>query len=103
MRLLRKGVFYMLSEEHIKNALKAVKYPGYSRDIVSFGLVKEIAAGNGAVSVSMQLTTQSPEIAQQIKTESERALRALPGVTSVYVEVKQQPGAPASAQSPWAQ
>src|SRR5215467_12552321 len=93
----------MLTEDDIKNALKTVKYPGYTRDIISFGLVKEVAAGNGAVSVSMQLTTQSPEIAQQIKTESERALRALPGVTSVYVEVKQQAGAQSGAQSPWAQ
>ena len=41
----------MLSQEEIQNALKAVKYPGYSRDIVSFGLVKEISAANGAVSV----------------------------------------------------
>jgi ATP-binding protein involved in chromosome partitioning len=93
----------MLTEDDIKNALKSVKYPGYSRDIVSFGLIKDIAAGNGAISVSMQLTTSSPEIAQQIKTESERALRALPGVTSVYVDVKQQAGAPTGAQSPWAQ
>ena len=37
----------MLTEVDIKNALKAVKYPGYSRDIVSFGLVKEISATQG--------------------------------------------------------
>ena len=57
----------MLTEDDIKNALKAVKYPGYSRDIVSFGLVKQIAAKDGAVSVSMQLTTHNPEAASQIK------------------------------------
>ena len=33
----------MLTQDDIKNALAAVKYPGYSRDIVSFGLVKEIS------------------------------------------------------------
>jgi ATP-binding protein involved in chromosome partitioning len=87
----------MLTEEYIKNALKAVKYPGYSRDIVSFGLIKEIAANNGAVSVTMQLTTNHPEAAQQIKAESERVLRALPGVNAVHVEVKLQAGAPAGA------
>ena len=54
----------MLTEDDIKNALKAVKYPGYSRDIVSFGLVKQIAANDGAVSVSMQLTTANPDVAQ---------------------------------------
>ena len=39
------------TEEDIKNALKAVKYPGYSRDIVSFGLVKQIASKDGAVTI----------------------------------------------------
>ena len=31
----------MLTQDSIRDALKAVKYPGYSRDIVSFGIVKE--------------------------------------------------------------
>src|SRR3974377_2418371 len=53
----------MLTEDDIKNALKAVHYPGYSRDVVSFGLVKQVAAREGAVSVSMQLTGGSAEIA----------------------------------------
>ncbi len=84
----------MATENDIRNALSTVKYPGYSRDIVSFGLIKEISSNNGAVSVSMQLTTNSPEAAAQIKAESERALKALPGVNAVHVEVKLQPGAP---------
>src|SRR6266702_790843 len=94
----------MLTEDDIRNALKSVKYPGYSRDIVSFGLVKHIAATNGAVSVSLQVTAHNPDVAQQIKSESERVLRALPGVNKVYVQVNQ-PNAPqpAAPQSPWAQ
>ena len=94
----------MLTETDIHNALKTVKYPGYTRDIVSFGLVKDVAAKNGAISVTLQLTGGSPEIAQQIKTESERVLRALPAVQQVYVELRHQgTPAPAAAQSPWAQ
>ncbi len=69
-----------LSQDDIKNALKAVKYPGYSRDIISFGLIKEISAANGAVSVTMQLTSANAAAAQQIKADSERVLKALPGV-----------------------
>ena len=94
----------MVTEEQIKDALRSVKYPGYSRDIISFGLIKEIATNEGAVSVSMQLTSANAEAGQQIKAESERILKALPGVTHVHVEVKQPaaaPGAPAAA-SPWA-
>ncbi len=86
----------MLTEDDIKNALKTVKFPGYSRDIISFGLIKDIAANNGAVSVTMQLTSNNPEAAAQIKVESEQALRALPGVNTVHVEVRQQAAAKAA-------
>lgn len=96
----------MITEDEIKSALKGVKYPGYSRDIVSFGLVKEVAARNGAISVTMQLTGGSEEIARQIKTESEQLLKSLPGVQMAYVEVKHQ-GTPrpaaSTAASPWTQ
>ncbi len=94
----------MLTEDVIKNALKAVKYPGYSRDIVSFGLVKHVAVKTGAVSVSLSFSGGHPEAASQIRRESEQVLRALPGVTSVQVQVSQPAAAPAPASaSPWAQ
>ncbi|HEX5398318.1 MAG TPA: Mrp/NBP35 family ATP-binding protein [Verrucomicrobiae bacterium] len=86
----------MLSQETILDALKTVKYPGFSRDIVSFGLVKEISIAGNAVKVEMQLTSAHPELAQQIKTESERALQSLAGVNEVHVEMK----LPAAGQTP---
>ena len=87
----------MLNEEVVINALKGVKYPGYSRDIVSFGLVKQVAAGNGAVSVVVQLTGGNAQVAQQIKADCETALKALPDAQRVFVEVKQPAGQPAAA------
>ena len=92
----------MLSQEEIQNALKSVKYPGYSRDIISFGLVKEISAANGTVSVTMQLTSPNPEAAQQIKIESERVLKNLPGVNHVHVEVRQPAAGQSAPSSPFA-
>src|ERR1043166_5822703 len=89
----------MLTTEAISNALRAVKYPGYSRDIVSFGLVKDIAANQGAVTVTIQLATGTPEHARQIKEESERVLKTLPGIRAVHVDVRV---AAPSAPSPWA-
>lgn len=94
----------MLTEDDIKNALKVVKYPGYTRDVVSFGLIKQLAIKNGAVSVTMNLTSANPEAAQQIKAESEKVLRSLPGVTAAFVEVNQPAAAPsAGTQNPWSQ
>ncbi len=96
----------MATEEQIKNALQTVKYPGYSRDVVSFGLVKHISANNEAVSVTLQLTSGSPEIARQLKAECEQAVRQVAGVKHVYIDVRLQappPGTPASGgAAPWA-
>ena len=95
----------MVTEETISAALKTVRYPGYSRDIVSFGLVKQVAVNEGAVNVQIQMTTAAPEAAQQIKAECERVLRSIPGVKMVYVETKLPAGgAPqAGGAGPWAQ
>jgi len=58
-----------------------------------------VAANQGAVSVSVQLAAAPPEHAQQIKVEAERALKSLPGVQAVHVDVRV--AAPA-APNPWA-
>jgi ATP-binding protein involved in chromosome partitioning len=92
----------MINEEAIKNALRAVKYPGFSRDIVSFGLVKEIGINDGTVQVAIQFTSGTPEIFEQVRAESERVLKALPGVTGARIEVRPPSGPQATgAANPW--
>ena len=94
----------MLTQEIILNALKSVKYPGYSRDIISFGLVKSVAANNGNVSVTLQLTSGSAQVAEQIKQDCERALGTLPEVKLAQVDVLLPPPGPQAApaaQNPW--
>ncbi len=94
----------MITEDDVRNALKTVKYPGYSRDIVSFGLVKQVAAREGAVSVVLGLTSANPEAARQLKNDAEQALKALSGIKHVHVEVNQPQTAPGAAgATPWAQ
>ncbi len=77
----------MLTKDQISEALKSVKYPGYSRDIVSFGLVKNIALHEGEVVVSVQLTTPNADAAQQITREAEATLSKLSGVKKARVDV----------------
>ncbi|PYJ09924.1 MAG: chromosome partitioning protein [Verrucomicrobia bacterium] len=74
-----------VSEEQVKDALKGVKYPGFSRDIVSFGLLKGIQIEGGSVTVQLALATNEPAIPQAIKTQAEEILRALPGVEQAKV------------------
>jgi len=94
----------MLTKDSVVTALKSVKYPGYSRDIVSFGLVREVAVRGGAVTVRLEMSSSNVEVGRQIKSECERVLRALPGVGEVEVRVQQPASAgPASGGAdPWA-
>jgi ATP-binding protein involved in chromosome partitioning len=94
----------MLTKESVVTALKSVKYPGYSRDLVSFGLVKEVAVHGAAVTVLLQMTSSNLEVGRQIKSECEKVLRALPGVGEVEVQVQQpaRAGPASGGPDPWA-
>src|SRR5207237_9889790 len=75
----------LVSEEQIRDALKSVRYPGFSRDIVSFGLVKSVKIDNGEVKVQLALATNDPNIPAAIKHDSEKALREIDGVRTAKV------------------
>ena len=94
-----------LSEPQVHEVLKTVPYPGYSRDIVSFGMVKGIQVRDRDVSVTLQLTTNQQDIATKVRQATEQALGALPGVGSIHVDVRLKDQAPAGhqhTQSPFA-
>jgi ATP-binding protein involved in chromosome partitioning len=74
-----------ISEEQIRDALKSVKYPGFTRDIVSFGLVKSIKIDNGEVTVQLAIATNDPNVPATIKNDAEKVLRGLAGVESAKV------------------
>ncbi|MEI6279990.1 MAG: Mrp/NBP35 family ATP-binding protein [Verrucomicrobiae bacterium] len=76
-----------LHEEDVREALRGVKYPGFSRDIVSFGLVREIVIAGAAVRIRIEVTTGEPNVAEQIREGAVRAVRAVPGVADVDVKV----------------
>ena len=91
----------MSLEQSIEAALKGVNYPGYSRDIVSFGLVKNIATANGSASIALELTTHNPEIAAQLKAAVETVATTVEGIDRAMVQIKMPPAgeAPASGQA----
>src|SRR3954465_2644644 len=72
------------SEEEVREALKAVRYPGFSRDIVSFGLVKSVLVDNGDVKVQLALATNDPNVPATIKRDADQALRNI-GLTNAKI------------------
>lgn len=89
----------LITEDQVREALKSVKYPGYSRDVISFGLVKGITIQGAALAVALQMNSPQGEVAQVLKADVERALRTIPGVGSVVVDVRPS-GTPAGAAAP---
>ena len=80
-----------VTSDELKEQLKQVKYPGFSRDIVSFGLVRSAALVDGTARVSLALTTSDPKIPLHLKHEVDKCLRALPGVKDTVIDVAVSP------------
>jgi ATP-binding protein involved in chromosome partitioning len=78
-----------MTQDTVLAALRTVKYPGYSRDIVSFGLVKDIQIDGMAVGVLIELTSPNQQAAQTIADSVRAALREqIAGITDAHVQVK---------------
>jgi len=87
-----------LDKDSVQKALGQVRYPGFSRDIVSFGLVKGIeVTPAGKVAVGLAVTTADPEVPKKLYAEIEAALVAL-GATApeIAITVTVPKGAPAA-------
>ena len=79
------------TEAQVHDILKTVPYPGYSRDIVSFGMVKNISIDARNVGVLIRLTEHQPQIADQIRESVSAALRNVPGVANMQVDLEMPP------------
>jgi ATP-binding protein involved in chromosome partitioning len=84
-----------VTEERVLEVLRTIRFPGLSRDIVSFGFVKDLAIGGGNISFRLEIITESPRAAEEIRREATEKLRSLPGVHAVTVRLDVQPPGPA--------
>jgi ATP-binding protein involved in chromosome partitioning len=78
---------HTVTPDDLKDLLRHVKYPGFSRDIVSFGLVRAAALIDGTARVALQITTADPQVPQQLRHDIEALLRGKPGVREIMVDI----------------
>jgi ATP-binding protein involved in chromosome partitioning len=76
-----------MSPDFIREALRQVRYPGFSRDIISFGLVKDVKCEPGLVTVQIEVATRDAKIPQQIFQECHAVLDALPDIGTVKIDI----------------
>ncbi|MEL7060412.1 MAG: Mrp/NBP35 family ATP-binding protein [Acidobacteriota bacterium] len=74
-------------ETRVWDALRTVRYPGMSRDIVSFGFVREVAVDGSTATVVLHMSTHNPEAAEQARADAESAVRAVDDVVAASVSL----------------
>ena len=77
-----------LTTSAVTTALRSVSYPGLSRDLVSFGMVRHVSVCDGRVKVTLDLQTRDPDIPDRLAIAIRQALEPL-GATAVSVEIAQ--------------
>jgi ATP-binding protein involved in chromosome partitioning len=78
----------MVTKESVLAKLAEVKYPGFEKDIVTFGFVKDVEVQESNVFVQVEIVSSSKEVGDELKGAIENALKAL-GAARVDVALKQ--------------
>lgn len=83
--LVKGMIVEAIKEEQVIEALKQVQDPELHRDIVSLGMVKNLAVSNGKVAFTVELTTPACPLRESIETDCRKALATVPGVSGVEI------------------
>lgn len=76
-----------MSKEKIENILKGIKYPGFSRDIISFGLLRELTFHEGIATISLEVISADASIPGILKLQIEEQVSQLPEVNQTDVSI----------------
>lgn len=77
-----------MSDEAILTILKTVNYPGFSRDLVSFGLVQKAEMKGSTAQVILELSSSDQTLPKTIQKEVEEALLAAPAIDKAEVMIR---------------
>ena len=73
------------SQKTVLDALKTVNDPELHKDLVSLGMVKDIALDGGRVALKIDLTTPACPLKGKIEADVKAAVGRVPGVESIDV------------------
>jgi ATP-binding protein involved in chromosome partitioning len=79
----------MPTPHEILEDLKQIKYPGYTRDIVSFGIVQDIEVATAGITVTLAPGGASPEAVREITAAVRERVRATTGVEQIEIVVRE--------------
>ena len=91
-----------MTQKEIQNILKEIKYPGFNRDIVSFGMVKNISLSDNTIDISLQINSENEDLLNQLTSEIKNKFISL-GESNVNIHIQKpqnQPAQSAGQQNP---
>jgi ATP-binding protein involved in chromosome partitioning len=86
--------------QEVLETLRRVPYPGFTRDIVSFGLIKDIEISSAGITVELTPTTAREDVLDEIESAVKTAVAAMPGVSGQVAVVRGAPPPPPRARGP---
>jgi ATP-binding protein involved in chromosome partitioning len=75
-----------MTQENVLEALKNVTYPGFTKDIVTFGFVKDININGETIGLTIDITSSADEVKAQLKDEATTELNKI-GFTDVNINI----------------
>jgi ATP-binding protein involved in chromosome partitioning len=75
------------TEAAVLDALRSVQDPDLHQDIVTLGFVKDLRVCGSNVAFAIELTTPACPVKDLMKGQAERAVRGIPGVASVAIDM----------------
>jgi len=75
------------SREDILAILEGITYPGFSRNIVSFGMVGDVTIDDGAVEIELKISSSDEHKKQQVVQEVRDTINNQDGITDVTVSL----------------
>ena len=77
-----------MNKEQVLEKLKTINYPGFNRDIVSFGMVKDIVIDDNHINLKINISSQNEEKKQAVINDVKKELDS--HFTSVQIDVSSQ-------------
>jgi ATP-binding protein involved in chromosome partitioning len=77
----------MVNNEKVLSILKSIQYPGFQKDIVAVGLIKDIMISDQSISVFLDMRTKDDAVINAVKDAVRGKLESLEDVKSVAVEI----------------
>jgi ATP-binding protein involved in chromosome partitioning len=89
-----------MNKTEVLELLKTIKYPGFSRDIISFGIIDKIEIVETNISIELKIPTQNENVKKEIIDNIRQNLEAVAQFNEINIDSKSDDTKPEVKQQP---